>query len=577
MTTRRSVSFILAVALCHGLSAHPQAASQTGKSAPNGGTVINTYFGTAAKAPPAACHAKFAYEAGQAVANKSPIPLIDFLSFNTDPACATYLLLSSKQVQQVQASLGAKTVAAIEQQIEQLAAKQVKAMSQQNGSSSGSGGSTNLTSKGLSAKILSIASEYGALTESVSNQTTTVQGSFAGVPLVLMSKGYIAECSTRILAVTPCFSHGFMSQLSKFSYSVSFATDPSSATITGKAAGSSAGSSQQVTLQGSDRSINALSVKWVAMRSRLDEAALQKAAAAVSATDAGKSLRDAQSAMTQLETQKVIDWESALAQTLLQLIQKGSGSSEAVDKAYNTWRTAGDAMAASFELPDHLDQSGVSPSERQTVTGVATLARAYTQYLGVEEDQGLSAEIAQPPALSIEYDDNRPPSQPSNSVFRAIYQDKLKPLTLTVNGACSIYNSNQSNVPGAGRLRDVQFASEAAHTFAVTTPLSSDLGVTLSGAFYFQYQSSPAILNVTPGTPVDGVTFTGLPNTATQVYAEKGNIAIGQLKLSVGSGSNVTVPLSVTYANRTELISNPTWKAQIGVSYDFDSLFSSAK
>jgi hypothetical protein len=58
------------------------------------------------------------------------------------------------------------------------------------------------------------------------------------------------------------------------------------------------------------------------------------------------------------------------------------------------------------------------------------------------------------------------------------------------------------------------------------------------------------------------------------VYGTTGNIAIGQLKLTAGGGSAVTVPLSVTYSNRTELIASPTWKAQIGVSYDFDSLFS---
>ena len=72
---------------------------------------------------------------------------------------------------------------------------------------------------------------------------------------------------------------------------------------------------------------------------------------------------------------------------------------------------------------------------------------------------------------------------------------------------------------------------------------------------------------------MDGVTFVNLPSTASQVYGTTGNIYVWQLKLTAGGGSAVTVPLSVTYSNRTELITNPTWKAQIGVSYDFDSLF----
>jgi hypothetical protein len=181
--------------------------------------------------------------------------------------------------------------------------------------------------------------------------------------------------------------------------------------------------------------------------------------------------------------------------------------------------------------------------------------------------------LAVPPALSAEFDQNRPISAPENSVFRFIFQKTYKPVTVTVNGAVSIYDSIQRNVPGAGRLRDSQFAAEVAHPFSLSIPDVMVTNFTVSGAFYDQYQSSPAILNVTPGVPVDGVTFVNLPSTATQVYGRKGNIAIGQLKLTAGGGSAVTVPLSVTYSNRTELIAKPTWKAQIGVSYDFDSLF----
>ena len=39
-------------------------------------------------------------------------------------------------------------------------------------------------------------------------------------------------------------------------------------------------------------------------------------------------------------------------------------------------------------------------------------------------------------------------------------------------------------------------------------------------------------------------------------------------------GKSVKIPISVTYSNKTELINKPTWRAQIGVAYDFDSLMS---
>jgi len=75
--------------------------------------------------------------------------------------------------------------------------------------------------------------------------------------------------------------------------------------------------------------------------------------------------------------------------------------------------------------------------------------------------------------------------------------------------------------------------------------------------------------------PIPGITFTGLPANTSTVFAKTGNIWLVQAKLSVvPSGKSVKIPISVTYSNRTELVDKPTWRAQIGVSYDFDSLMS---
>jgi hypothetical protein len=108
---------------------------------------------------------------------------------------------------------------------------------------------------------------------------------------------------------------------------------------------------------------------------------------------------------------------------------------------------------------------------------------------------------------------------------------------------------------------------------------SSILGhSTATAAFYFQDQTSPAILNVTPGQPASGVTITGLPSTATQVYAQKGKIGIGQGKFTYSPGSSsISIPISVTWSNRTELVTNSIWRGQVGISYDFDSLFGALK
>lgn len=72
----------------------------------------------------------------------------------------------------------------------------------QAGSNVGTGGSTNLVSKGVSAQILSLAAEYGALTESVNNSAVTVQGSVSGFPGALIQQGlfHIVQNQSKVAA-----------------------------------------------------------------------------------------------------------------------------------------------------------------------------------------------------------------------------------------------------------------------------------------------------------------------------------------------------------------------------------------
>jgi hypothetical protein len=59
------------------------------------------------------------------------------------------------------------------------------------------------------------------------------------------------------------------------------------------------------------------------------------------------------------------------------------------------------------------------------------------------------------------------------------------------------------------------------------------------------------------------------------VYAARGVINIAQAKFTLNpANSGFNIPVSVTWSNRTELVTSPAWKGQIGISYDLDSLFS---
>ena len=59
--------------------------------------------------------------------------------------------------------------------------------------------------------------------------------------------------------------------------------------------------------------------------------------------------------------------------------------------------------------------------------------------------------------------------------------------------------------------------------------------------------------------------------------APKGNLIVGQAKLTIPvKGSGIKIPLSVTVANRTELIKEKEVRANIGITFDLDAIFARA-
>jgi hypothetical protein len=509
--------------------------------------------------------------------------MLDFLD---DQLCTTYLILSSDQYRNASKAARSRLVPLLLQdtQLQQGALKEYKTLSQQTGSSSGTGGTTSLVSKGAAARVLSLASEYGAVTESTSGQTTTINGTLAGVPLLLLKNGLLQNCSTQIytIAVSTCIHGNLVSYLGRISYSVAYDASPSSQTVTGTATTTGTTTTAVPTsFTASTHSISAISGKWIILQGKPATGDVQSALKTFEDNKQAATLMPLVQFFQLLENVEPVatnlaDWQSGpAADALLQAMQRDTEADTSLAKSDMThtalaFKGLASQFVANLGLP--VDSSPEIAANSDIIVKGLQLALDYAKYIG--QEQAISATIARPAVLTFEYDDNRPASQPQNSVFRAIYQAKLKPVTITANGAVSIYNSQPSAaIPGAGRLRDVQFAFEADHDFSITLPASGKVGMTSSAAFYFQNQRSPAILNVTPGNPVNGVTITGLPSTATQVYAQTGNISVGQLKLTIGSGSSIKVPFSVTYSNRTELVTSPVWRGQVGISYDFDSLF----
>jgi len=447
--------------------------------------------------------------------------------------------------------------------------KKVTQTLQQNGSSAATSGSTSLASKPLTSQVLAFASDYGALTQSTSGQTTTVSGSLDGIPTALEahSGGLFTECAARIIRDAPCVPTGLFDTLGRVSYSVALNSN-SGSSVTGSAQGPPSGTAQLATLNSTVNTfaVGQITGKVVILQPKVKYENLTKALQSLASKSpfdttskqfiqAFTVLRDYQTdagnAFTAWQTTAVNALSGATAQDIVERwLQQGPGLVVALTTAYSSGKLA--------------------PSAGQIFEAALSFASAWANY-DANERTFYNAQLTSKPVLSFEYDDNRPTDQPSNSVFRLIYNQTAAGWTITLNGALSIYNATPSkSIPGSERLRDAQIAFEADHGLGKWGFLGTPTG---SGTYYYQDQTSPAILNVNPSSPTTGVNISGLPSNATQVFAAKGPINIGQAKISFGSsGSGLRIPLAVTFSNRTELITKSVWRAQVGISYDFDSL-----
>ena len=481
----------------------------------------------------------------------------------------------------------------------------------QAGPSAGTGGTTDLVSKGVTAKAISVAADYGALTESTSNKTVTVQGSLEGIAAAAIRQNLFRYCPDG--GTGECADDALLRGLGRVSYGITFNPNLGTQSLTGTPSGSQTGSAQPVTFTASGSEISAADVKFVlipeATTSKAFQTAWNDALSPVSKVDvsskttlpdcAGKgstakkagqggqagaanaggassgnslSLLDAAGANLVASLSALIQgvnfeasneyiqlYKTEAVPTLQNAVQRGASQAE----LGAIWRQEEDKLIA---LAKKLDPQ----LEQQAASLLQNTARYQL------EEREFVACIADQPVLTAEYDYNHSAGQIPTSTVRLIFSKGLGAnFSVTANGAAAIYDSQpMSSIPGGRRLRDVQAGVEADWKLGALALVGAPV---VSATGYFQDQTSPAILNVNPAMPITGITFTGLPSNAMQVFAKKGNIGIAQLKLTLGSGkSSVRVPFAISYSNRTELITRPEWKAQVGISYDFDSLFTSA-
>ncbi|MGA3131303.1 MAG: hypothetical protein ABSD59_10910 [Terracidiphilus sp.] len=484
-----------------------------------------------------------------------------YLDANQQVGCVADLILRSDSRRDKFAS---------KQIVSNLTSQFVSAVEKQAGSAVSSSGTTNVISKNLTSTLLSLSNEYGALTSSTSGQTTTVSGTLDQLvfPLEKHSDGLFSECAVALVAKAVCVNSNLLGVLGRVSYSAALDLNQPS-TITGTATGQATGGAQQITgaQGGNSLGLSQFTAKYLVYAAQpsandmLYEANSDKFTSA--AFSKVQALRNLQVGIDQ-GSKDPKEWENWLEKTVHLILDSDESQIEGQESAFDSQID---------DLVTMLENAKGNTGGRPAVISAALAVAAGEASDAASARSVYDKALWKKPLVSLEYDFNTPANQPTNSVFNLIYGQSFKQWKVTFNGGASIYNSPpSSSIPGAGRLRYAQVGAEGDYTIPAIGKLDTSA---LSLAYYFQDQTSPSILNVTPSSPLSGISFTGLSSTATQVFTQAGNIHLGQVKLTLGSSSSgFSFPVSVTVSNRTELVDNSTIQVrpQIGINYSFDSL-----
>jgi len=167
------------------------------------------------------------------------------------------------------------------------------------------------------------------------------------------------------------------------------------------------------------------------------------------------------------------------------------------------------------------------------------------------------ADIAGGAQLVFDWAYQRPVSGPDSSNLKVV-ASVGRSVILTGNGSVTFYHGTPP--AGTDRLRDVQVAAQLDVPFGDAETIGRYV---LSWAFKAQHMPNDLVAPA-------GTLFPGT----------KGTIWLGQAKITIPvKGTAAKIPLSVTLANRTELIAEKKVfaRANVGVSYDLDAVFARFK
>lgn len=396
------------------------------------------------------------------------------------------------------------------------------------GSTPASSGSTSLVVKGGAPAILGFATENGALTQSLSGTTVTFRGNPLGIYHALSNNGLVSSFIEDEKEPITNF-------LRKTSFAFSFDTDR------GPQPGLFTASKQQ--LSAISGRIEFINKRRPSLYTKEWNAFLGDQAQQLTNT-----LGNSKSVLVTTEiTTTPLAWRDPVLQTWYAETQAllAAATSDQVEGV----------------LRSQIDKLPVTELSPQTITQLNGIENSIGVYLSGRDF--VLDKIAKGTLVTLDYTNKREANAPDTSNFTFIAEKGPGGRTdLTFNASLTIFNKKPVPLPGAinqiGRMRDFSFAGQ------FDIPFGS---VREAGQFVLwgsgKYQRLMEDSTTQAGTVI--------PNTS-------GDIAVGQFGLRIPiKGLGIKFPISVSFANRTELIKEKEVRANFGFTFDLDTIFAKFK
>jgi hypothetical protein len=207
-------------------------------------------------------------------------------------------------------------------------------------------------------------------------------------------------------------------------------------------------------------------------------------------------------------------------------------------------------------LRKQIDLLPVEKVSDETTQGITNFAKGFEAYTLAKKK--LLDKIAKGRLITFEYTNNREVNAPDTSNFTFIAEGGTgRRIDFTANASLTMFNKKPVGL-NINRIRDFQFAGQ------VDIPLGDVMGF---GQPVFSFTGRYERLVENASTQAGTV----VPNT-------KGDIAFGQVKLTIPiKNTGFSLPISMTFSNRTELIKEKDVRGNFGLTFDLDKILAKFK